>query len=85
MTIHPGPTRSIPSDDILPVVRQTISECNMVAPHDRVLVAVSGGIDSVVLLHVLLQLAPERSVQLGVAHLNHGLRGKDADEDKDIS
>jgi tRNA(Ile)-lysidine synthase len=66
------------------VVRQTISECNMVAPHDRVLVAVSGGIDSVVLLHVLLQLAPELSVRLGVAHLNHGLRGKDADEDADF-
>ena len=84
MTIHPGPTRSIPSDDILPVVRQTISEFNMVAPHDRILVAVSGGIDSVVLLHVLRTLAPELSLRLGVAHLNHGLRGKDADADTDF-
>ncbi|KPJ79040.1 MAG: hypothetical protein AMJ54_00925 [Deltaproteobacteria bacterium SG8_13] len=56
----------------------------MVAPADSVLVAVSGGIDSVVLLHALLELAPTLSVRLGVAHLNHGLRGKEADKDADF-
>ncbi len=56
----------------------------MIAPHDTVLVGVSGGTDSVVLLHVLLELAPVLSIRLGIAHLNHGLRGKDADRDADF-
>ena len=47
-------------------------------PGDRVLVAVSGGPDSVALLHLLLRLAPELSLDLGVAHFDHGLRGEDS-------
>lgn len=49
---------------------------------DRVLVALSGGADSVALLHVLLSLREE--LQLGdivAAHLHHGLRGEEADSD----
>ncbi len=41
-----------------------------------VLVAVSGGVDSMVLLRVLHALAPERGWRLVVAHFNHQLRGK---------
>jgi tRNA(Ile)-lysidine synthase len=41
---------------------------------DRVLVAVSGGPDSVALAHILHELAPRLSLTLGIAHLNHGLR-----------
>ena len=48
---------------------------------DRVLVCVSGGADSVALTHVLLALAPEYCLQLGIAHLNHGLRQEDAERD----
>lgn len=53
----------------------------MVAPGDRVLVGVSGGADSMVLLHLFHQLAAHWQISLGVAHLNHGLRGDAADED----
>ncbi|MBU1050130.1 tRNA lysidine(34) synthetase TilS [Candidatus Bipolaricaulota bacterium] len=45
-------------------------------PNDaRVLVAVSGGIDSIVLLDVLVRLSVERSFELVVGHIDHGLRG----------
>ncbi len=42
---------------------------------DTVLVAVSGGVDSVVLLHLLHTLAKPLQITLHVAHLDHGLRG----------
>lgn len=48
---------------------------------DRVLVAVSGGPDSVALLHVLHELRGELQLHLEVAHLQHGIRGAAAEED----
>ena len=46
-----------------------------------VVVGVSGGPDSVCLLHVLRTLAPEYGIALHVAHLNHQLREIDSDQD----
>ena len=46
------------------------------------LVAVSGGVDSMVLLHVLHQLARRNDWRLSVAHLNHLLRGRSSDADE---
>ncbi|MGI8916932.1 MAG: tRNA lysidine(34) synthetase TilS [Chloroflexota bacterium] len=46
-----------------------------------IVVAVSGGADSVCLLHLLHQLAPEFGLRLHVAHFHHGLRGAQADAD----
>ncbi len=48
---------------------------------DALLVAVSGGVDSMVLLHILNTLAPEWGWQLTVAHFNHQLRGRNSDRD----
>jgi tRNA(Ile)-lysidine synthase len=45
------------------------------------LVAVSGGPDSVSLLHALHRLAPECGLSLHVAHLDHGLRGEESTAD----
>lgn len=45
-------------------------------------VAVSGGADSVCLLHALARLAPALGIRLHVLHLNHGLRGAESDEDE---
>ena len=49
---------------------------------ERVLVAVSGGLDSMVLLDVLHALAATHSWRLTVAHLNHQLRGRSSDADE---
>ena len=49
---------------------------------EKVVVAVSGGIDSVVLLDLLRQIQQSWQLTLSVAHLNHGLRGKSADHDE---
>ena len=48
---------------------------------DAVVVGVSGGPDSLCLLHVLHRLSPQLDLRLTVAHLHHGLRGADADAD----
>ena len=49
----------------------------------RVVAAVSGGGDSVALLYLLAELAGRALVALaGVAHVNHGLRGSESDEDE---
>jgi tRNA(Ile)-lysidine synthase len=49
---------------------------------DRVGVAVSGGIDSVALLRLLLELSDELGVVLSIVHFNHKLRGAESDEDE---
>jgi len=51
---------------------------------ERVLVAVSGGADSVALLCALHELAPLLEISLAVAHLNHCIRGKDSDADAEF-
>lgn len=56
----------------------------MLDPEDKVLVAVSGGPDSIALLHLLRMLAPEKRLRLGVIHLNHGLRGAASDSEADF-
>ena len=46
----------------------------MLSAHDRVIVGVSGGADSVCLLFVLLEWAKETPLELAVVHVNHGIR-----------
>jgi|LSQX01.1.fsa_nt_gb tRNA(Ile)-lysidine synthase len=62
-------------------VSLTITRYDMLAPGDKVVVGVSGGPDSVSLLHALYVLRDEFGVSLHVAHLNHMLRGEAADEE----
>jgi len=65
-------------------VARTIHRYNMFAPGHRVGVAVSGGADSVCLLHALVELAPRWALRLRVLHLNHQLRGAESDRDAEF-
>lgn len=55
-------------------VRKTIQQHNMLQQGDRVLVAVSGGVDSITLLRALYELRGEWQLELTVAHLDHQMR-----------
>ena len=65
-------------------VKDIIEEFAMIQAADSVLVAVSGGPDSVALLHALIELSEDYPLRLGVAHLNHGLRRNAADRDAEF-
>ncbi len=62
-------------------VREFIENEGLLAPGDSVLAAVSGGPDSMALLHALTELRDDLRFTMAVAHLNHGLRGDDSEKD----
>ncbi|MFA6635943.1 MAG: tRNA lysidine(34) synthetase TilS [Candidatus Omnitrophota bacterium] len=63
---------------ILKKVKDTISHYGMLEKGERVLAAVSGGADSVSLFHVLLALRSDLGVDLVIANLDHGVRGRES-------
>lgn len=66
---------------IRPKVKQAIEKYDLLRDGDRVLVAASGGPDSVALLHLLIDLREEMNLNLEVIHLEHGIRGDEAQRD----
>lgn len=66
--------------DLLAKVNQTIKKYSLIEKGDRVLLGISGGPDSVALLHFLFRLKKRLKFSLFLGHLNHGLR-KEAGED----
>jgi tRNA(Ile)-lysidine synthase len=62
-------------------VIELVREYGLLSGGETVLVAVSGGPDSVCLLHVLNRLQKDLDILLHVAHLDHGLRGAEAEAD----
>ena len=58
--------------------QQYINRCNLLAEGDRLILALSGGIDSMVLADLLLKL----KVQFVVAHCNFHLRSAESDGDE---
>ncbi|MBX3024418.1 tRNA lysidine(34) synthetase TilS [bacterium] len=67
---------------LLGTVQRTIREQALLTPGDRVLVAVSGGSDSIGLLLALRELRRKLGIELVAAHVHHGLRGAAADADE---
>lgn len=68
---------------MLQKIMETIKENQMFNKEDKIIVGVSGGPDSMCLLHILSTLRNTYFIDIVAAHLNHGLRGKDADEDEE--
>jgi tRNA(Ile)-lysidine synthase len=56
---------------------------NLVSGGEKLVVAVSGGADSVCLLHILVRLKEKLKVKLHLAHLNHQLRDAESEADAD--
>lgn len=69
---------------MLETVARTVARFRMFQPGQRVAVAVSGGADSVCLLHVLVELAPRWGLRLSVAHFDHRLRGEESRADAEF-
>ncbi len=58
-----------------------IQQNGLIKQGQKILVAVSGGPDSVCLLHLLFNLQKELQISLHIAHLDHALRGAEAEAD----
>jgi tRNA(Ile)-lysidine synthase len=63
-------------------VREFIESNRLILRGDRVLVAVSGGADSMALLQLLFTLQDPLGCEIGAAHLNHAMRGAAGDQDE---
>lgn len=61
-----------------------IEENRLLENGDAVIVALSGGSDSVTLLHIFYSLIELYGLRLQAAHLNHGIRGEEARRDEDF-
>ena len=70
--------------NLLEHVEKSIGERKLLGRGARVLVAVSGGLDSMVLLHLLHALAARQGWKLIVAHFNHQLRGEASEADEQL-
>src|SRR5207247_2386995 len=68
--------------DFIDLVEQSIEERGLFSHGQRILVAVSGGLDSMILLYCLNRLSKAHGWKLTVAHFNHQLRGANSDADE---
>lgn len=66
---------------LLDKIRETISEYHLIEKGDNIICAVSGGADSVCLLHTMLALRDEYGINIFVANVNHLIRGEESDND----
>ena len=63
-------------------IKDTIRRYNMLRQEDVVVVAVSGGADSIALLHALYSLRKEFGITVLACHVNHNLRGEESKRDE---
>lgn len=67
--------------DLFDRIDRTVTEHNMLRRGDRVVAAVSGGADSMLLLHYLLSRRESLQIEIIVAHVEHGIRGESSQAD----
>lgn len=65
-------------------VREAVARYNMPVNGKRVVVALSGGADSMALLYALCELKDEYGMAVEACHVNHGIRGEDAVRDENF-
>ncbi|NYF26430.1 tRNA lysidine(34) synthetase TilS [Sporosarcina sp. JAI121] len=65
-------------DSFRQVIFRFIKDWSLVAPGDRVLVACSGGVDSVALLHFMASNRKKMGIEVAAIHVDHKLRGKES-------
>lgn len=65
-------------------LRAFIHTHNLLSPNDTLILAVSGGLDSMVMLDLFLHLDDVVKAKPAVIHINHGLRGSDSDTDEHL-
>lgn len=68
--------------DLAHTVGEFIDTHGLIRPEERVLVAVSGGCDSAVMLDVLVTLSEQKNFKLAVAHLDHCIREESPDDEQ---
>lgn len=71
-------------EDILPTVCKSIDWPSVLSSNRTIIVAVSGGPDSVTLADVLQRLGTELDFEVVLANFNHGIRGEDSDRDEEF-
>lgn len=68
--------------DLVYKIKKIIKKEALIESGDRVLAGVSGGIDSTVMFFILLEISREIPFEIGIAHINHLLRGKESKRDE---
>ena len=66
---------------MLKKAEETVKKYNMIQNGDKIVVALSGGADSVALLCFLCELGKKLDISVYAVHVNHGIRGEEADGD----
>ena len=65
-------------------VRETLKRYNMIKTGDTLIVGLSGGADSMALLHAMLSLKDELEIKVVACHINHNLRGEESLRDENF-
>ena len=66
-------------------VKNTMAQFHMFPKGAKIIAGLSGGADSVALVHILSRMQAEMEWELTAVHIHHGLRGEEADGDRDFS
>lgn len=66
-------------------VYETIKEYGLIEKGDKILIGLSGGADSVCLTHILYMLREKLGITIHTAHMNHNIRGNEADRDAEFA
>src|SRR5215469_15983829 len=81
---NPKKPHSLPVSEFLQRLEDAVHQRHLFSPGQKILAAVSGGVDSMVLLHALHSLAKKNRWKISVAHYNHHLRGRASNLDEEL-